>query len=1001
MLRSGCYLCEREIELLASSSFHQQLSQVIKSRYVHSSSVVILESKIRPEIAARYSRKRPVSSIIDARVQSQQIDCLPVNQAAAAGGSVSFQTKKAGTIGSSSTADPASEDRLPRRRNYNTLESPLSTSEFSQDKFDSDKKIEVGEAQYSEVVDRYIHLNNGPRALVVILDRLLDSVDKRASLDMGSVAQDVQNIQASCFPDSDEDIQLDASLLASQSSKLISWLDSLQPLLLYFVRRSIEGGLHRIHRRHLKRLLERILNLSSNTEILSQSRQRIVEKVVAELALRRRWRSVVEIGRAGRDLLGGWTQALLHNFLQAAVYLEEFTFVPAIESLPSLVLPLPLATYNLLLRAHLSSGSPTLARNVLQSMQQYQIDPDRLTYQAIIEGYRVIGQDGAIYKTLLQKLEQLGLSHTSDTLNGFIDMLIAQNDLASAHDLFALFDKPVITVFSRNSVQSLIAPTSSAPSSKLAEAARCGSSEISSSTSASNNADLTATSSAALVLPPSLPLVPDGRTFSLFMQGYSALGDFDRALDFFVDMTDLGLKLSPLVSQALIKAYRNAGSPESARSLIRQVEGYEPGALSTSHSTRGQASSRRRSYLTLSPDVLAKDGLKGLRKMMDSLTRQGTVIDTKSITLVLAYLSKSAYIGAIRLSNIIEKLRQGTKTPYTISDLNVLLHAFRKREDADRNTIRRRWHKDPDLPDLSPSYKGDDVVLESYLNMIRQLHAQGVKPDAYTCAILMQRFANNGGSPSTLWSYFRWQVLDRGLQPDGHHLSALMIAFMNAGDPYGARRLMDRAEAMGIQPKVQHYTVLINDLLVRDQKDLAESLFLQMRERGIQSDLHVYTILASWSARHGLIEQVYSIVDQVQQNLPEVKQPNVVLESIVFSAHNIRSEYKQAQLGLKKAFEAGLLPDRKLIHANTRVLKQMRNKSRKMRQDEPEAKDLEEAIFLAEMNRRGMYRSVELSGDPNFQEPSKVINRNEIELTIQAIIKNSVMTGTEVDAEGA
>ena len=841
---------------------------------------------------------------------------------------------------------------------------------------DPDKGFEARKAQSSMALDRCLDSGNAPRGLLLMIEFLLDRTAGGGPVDVAGIRQDVERIRLSCVSAASPDPGIDQLLLKLKDDTL-TWLEVIQPLLVCFVQISLDRNVHRTHRKHLVALVRRIAEVASASVIRSESLAEVLRSVVTEFAGRGCWRFVVDFSQVFRDWCSEWIPLILHDFLKGIIHLEEYHLAPSIHSLPSSTPPLSRSTYELLLKAHLARRELSLASEVIHSMQQYSLYPSRTAYQAILDGYRLAAPGGHIYNTVFADLEHLGLKDATAAFNGLIDVVIAQGDLTSAYDIFDIFDRPMLDESGMKLVKSP-SPTEILPSIRPPNAVPASTSTL---------VRMSSDDCQAVTIPsPKLPLLPNGETFSLFVQGYSSIGEFDRALDFFVEMVDLGFKPNRLVSRALLDAYKNAGQPEGVLNIVRQVEGWEEGPPADSWRQEESASGRTglEQSRRLSTSMLEEGGLRGLRGLLENLTKQGVSFKLRSISLILSYLAKSSVVDAIRLSEIAQKLHKDLGTAFTISDLNILLHSFGAREAADPSVRQRRFRKDPTLANLSPSYKGDMRLLKHFLAMVQQLQSKGVDPDAYTCAILMQRFANNGGSPRTLWAYFRWQILDRGIKPAPHHISALLTAYVNTNDPYGARRAMDRGEALGVAPNAHHYTILISDFLKREKKDLAEALFLQMQERGIEPDLYICTVLANWAAKHGLIEQVRSLIERVRKTMSNVKQPNIVLETALFCAHNVRREYWLGQHDLEKALAAGMMPDKMLMRLNSRLVQDLRRNLRKNVQDAADLKRLEECIPFAQANGHRMRETVQKARGLE----KEVVSKHEVDLTVESILEN-------------
>jgi len=599
-------------------------------------------------------------------------------------------------------------------------------------------------------------------------------------------------------------------------------------------------------------------------------------------------------------------------------------------------------------------------RSLCQVLGAVQKDHTRLDpeyYTAIERGYRAAGMltNSKSYIDILQELMQITDQPPSELLNGLIQAHIREGELEDAHTAYELFH-----IRSRKPRPPLASLPSPAPSGRH---------------------DIVQSSASSFPLSTSLPqalkrLIPTAETFSSFVSGYTALGNLDQALDYYADMIDQGFTPARFLSTALLQAFQKHGRPaDDLLTIIQQVE------EGTAAPRTEQQEARPSSLSMQAREVLQTAGVGGFRIWLETVWSQGKTVHTAVISVLLHYLRKTQQMSALSLTRLARQLRRSTKSPPTLPDLNILLQALSDREARNSSIRRLRYERDGSQASILPIFQGSQEEMKPYVDAVKQLYAERVEPDARTVTIIMQRFANNSGSPRTLWQYFCWQILDRHLPASPHHISALMTAYIRQGDIYGARRALDRGQALGVEPNLHHYTILVDELLKRNQSTLAEEILLQMQNKDIYPDVYIFGILANWAALRGKLEQVHDLIRRACLRFPDQqKRPNVVLQSAVFLAHNTRREFVLGQHQLRDALSKGMIPDRQLIHMNARVVQDM---GRNLRMETGrDLAELKAAIPLAKQNHLRMFKRLNAAGRPHQSNTFGRLDRRELSKVI-------------------
>lgn len=633
-----------------------------------------------------------------------------------------------------------------------------------------------------------------------------------------------------------------------------------------------------------------------------------------------------------------WTPRSIHLFLQAIEKTKQYQVTPHFNDLPtSLPSSIPLESYNCFIRSHLANNNLREARLFYRSMVQNELKPTVDTYNCIFEGYRALGYSEDLYEHILADQHGIGLPADTKVLNSFIEMHIAAGEMDRALEVFRLFrtGRPKPTLLS--------------PQPAPAAAADCQAQLPFLSTATGEPVSMTATAPTTPAPPltsysPEIPAtvasmtspspasepVPDKSTFALFVRGYSQLGDLDRALDFYTRMMDEGFKPTKFLSQAIIKAYSNLGRIRDAQAIIASVEGAAQTSVQLAPTPSTPSSQAAGLYQAMLPGLLAKEGINGLKAVIRDMTVQGVVLTGTSIAMVLNYLSKSGKVSANKLASIADRIRNASPTFPTISELNVMLNSYTQRDAALSNTTSpKRRSSASQSPSLTMSFADRMDDRKMFMALLNQLYSAGITADAYTIAILMQRYAERKGNPATLWAYFRWQILDRGIRATPPHIAAVMTAYINVEDLYGARRALDRGQALGVRPNIHLYTILIQAFLRENNRMAADFIYKEMQEKGVKPDLHLYAVFAEWAAKYGTLAYVERIVQQGQGLHPSPSgAPDPVLQTTLFAARARRRGYWTAFRHLERAIEAGMPVDTPMLRVVARMVAEMRRNSR-------------------------------------------------------------------------
>lgn len=661
--------------------------------------------------------------------------------------------------------------------------------------------------------------------------------------------------------------------------------EAIVPLLFRAV---LEQDVYRQWRIRLQQLLKRIIPYLHQQSFARADA--CLAAVMSEFKTRRRWESIEQVGRLANTFLGRWTTATLSPYLDAIDRLERHHLAPTIDSLPSDMQPFPSDSriYDYLLKCHLSNRNLAAAKAVLDAMTAAGITPTQRTFEFVYSGYRPLGG----YSTFLDDAKQLNLAPSRQLINHVLESLIREEGLAAGIE--AVDSLPQIAA---ERVQAALGSVD-APS---------GIADRSTSL-VSAGTDLATANANDLAI----ETQPDRSTYGLMMRAYAAAGDFDKALDTYTEMLAEGYTPNGFTQAALAAAYRlprTTSLDEHEKSLS---------LLSNNPITEVQT----KTFRSRLPMIIENEGIEGVLRSVAEMNSKSVRLDDRSISVIFNAIAKAGLAKPADLSKFLVKLRHAHGSSYKVTDVNVLIQSFIASEGQSQS--KHSWRP------LQIPFAPDPLVNQSaaaqFHEIVMQLSLQGSRPDAYTMMLIMKRYADKGGSPRTLWEFFRSQFLDQGFKPNAHHISALMLAFVNAGDVYGARRAMDRGIALGVKPTQQHYTILINYFMKVRESSAARAVVREMNDQNIQSDIYVLTTLADYDAKRGDLSSVKQFESEAQSRFPDEAWPNPAFETIKFQCRLQQRAPLIALSKLKSLLETySLMPDKQMLSAIDSTRRAARN----------------------------------------------------------------------------
>lgn len=728
--------------------------------------------------------------------------------------------------------------------------------------------------------DKLIQEGDFVACLLAIVESCLQYTRKTRPYAVEEVRYRIQRLH-SAFTNHPRTSSLD--ILLSHQAQFSQSIPKLEFIVALAFRAVLEQDSYRLWRVRLQQLLKRIIPVLLEQSF--ESADACLAAVMAEFKTRRRWESIEQIGRLAKSTFGQWTSATLNPYLEAIDHLDRHNLAPTLESLDPSIQPFPEhRTYDYLLKCHLSNRNLSAAKAVLDAMIAAGLPPNQTTFEFVYSGYRPLGG----YSTFLDDAKQLKLGPSWNLVNQVLESLIREEGVTASISAIQSLPKRA-----EQKVRNALAGGSQPSPVDFVVDTSTASHQYPVARQAETTSEMTLQES------------PNRSTFGLMVRAYSSIGSFEEALDTYTDMLEAGHQPNAFTQSALVAAYR---TPAARLAASPAIEARMPELLESKELSAEAQSKVLRAKL---PSLLQEDGLAGIVNMLASMNDQEIRLDDRSVSIIFNYLAKSGAASPSVLSRLLVQLRRAHGSSYKVSDVNILIQEFMKQEAHLPIDPTRRF----DIQ-FAPDPAHDPSAAAQFASIVENLSLQGSRPDAYTMMLIMKRYADNGGSPRRLWDFFKFHFLEQGFKPNAHHISALMVAFVKAGDVYGARRAMDRGFALGVQPGLPHLTILMEAFVDARNPQAARQILREMDDRQLPIDTHVLATLASYEAKVGNLQEILALEKEARRRTFKENWPNVVFETLKFRCRLQRRDTHDALISLKHALEHdGLVPDQHLLRA--------------------------------------------------------------------------------------
>jgi pentatricopeptide repeat protein len=351
----------------------------------------------------------------------------------------------------------------------------------------------------------------------------------------------------------------------------------------------------------------------------------------------------------------------------------------------------------------------------------------------------------------------------------------------------------------------------------------------------------------------------------------------------------------------VIRSYVKMGHIEQAKAWLRRIfqSGLRP---------------NEQTYLTFIQTFVKAEDLTSAENWMYQMEQAGIQATSTTFSLLIHALTRLGNLG--KAEAWLRRMIDAGITP-NASNYNSFIHACSLQCNAERA---EQWLLEMLEKDLEPSVMTYTAVVDACAKSLdvpraerwmTDMLARGVEPNVVSYSSMINACAKVGQLPRA--EYWYNQMQSKGVQPNAYSYSALINACAKVGDVVAARAWLQRAERSDVVLDSVVYGCVINACSKVNDCDGAMAVFKQMRSRGIESHIVIYSSLARPFAYRGDWEIVEGIAESLQADGFQLNDYFLYAMLLAYS----RSRPRQNQ----KAEEAYLKAVRGGLQVNDRIFK--------------------------------------------------------------------------------
>lgn len=262
--------------------------------------------------------------------------------------------------------------------------------------------------------------------------------------------------------------------------------------------------------------------------------------------------------------------------------------------------------------------------------------------------------------------------------------------------------------------------------------------------------------------------------------------------------------------------------------------------------------------------------LNFLREGVQFLIRmdaEGVKMTPQVFNIVLHAYAKQGSIDS--MNDLVDIMKACDATPdlYTYS---TLLNAYARQGDADscqrviQEMLQRKIKMDEHIMGnlIECFFKVNKQ--ENALQVVEVLSSLGIVPSIATHNVIINQFVKHGQF-NQAFAYYAGLHARHGVKPDELTYTPLMLASIKRGRPDEAIELFDALKRSGLQPNVQHYSLLVQARAEKNEFERAVAQLDEMAAGGVEVDDRLYFDYAKALLDRGRVREMADVCARMER----------------------------------------------------------------------------------------------------------------------------------------
>ncbi|KAF5377609.1 hypothetical protein D9615_005310 [Tricholomella constricta] len=561
------------------------------------------------------------------------------------------------------------------------------------------------------------------------------------------------------------------------------------------------------------------------------------ECLAFHFAKKKLWNGVLSAVRLAKQHLGRPTSRLLNWRARALVETEDYSGLQGLlgEFSERCLVP-NRRTFHLILSGNIRNRNLIMAKQCLVTMTEAGYPPDASTHAIVATHYRRLGMDPQVESRSLEALPDVKSTTATAVLNSLMQLRLDAHDLPGALHL--------LTLFHRN--DSILAVMT----------------------------DGKGLSNTGHTLNPNIQirqnLFPNAATFSIFINYQASQSNLSGALRIFRNMLAAGIQPTTATITSLIHAFFAVGQGDVAVRMVAKMcdddtvhpSMFKPILSSQTNDGLPWVPSGLlptiQVFNALLRGVLRTHGVRSTDTVLRIVHASNLRPTAATLEILLAHLNTVERSHPAVLLRLLRQLSFSDIQP-NLRHMHIIMSSVLRREKyllhgrgwdttAVKFSTRRKKseHHYPENRISAEAHTFDPtagIALPRTLShrrharsIIESLLARKVLSDAPMVSLRIRQDALIKSDVDSAKEIFH-TLLDRGMNPNEYHYSALMDGLVKSGDVGGALDVMRSASLAGVKPNLVMFTIIIDGHARQGKPDRAMQVFQDMLSAGIMPDV--------------------------------------------------------------------------------------------------------------------------------------------------------------------